>query len=170
MKNLIFLSLLAILVTGCAEKSIEDLHAFTKNARVGKKPRVEPLPRIAPHETFIYTASELTDPFSTGNLVRKKAAPTSGGLAPDPSRRKEPLESYPLDAITMVGTLFRADAAWTILRGPDGTIHRAQRGNYVGQSYGVITNITEEKTELKELVRGPSNNWVERGATIAISK
>ena len=157
------------MVVGCAEKSIDDLHNFTKNARIGKKPRVEPLPRIPPHETFVYTTAELTDPFAPGNLVRKKAPPTTGGLAPDTSRRKEPLEQFPLDAITMVGTLSRDKTAWAILRAPDGTVHRAQRGNYVGQSFGVITNVSEDKTELKELVRGANNNWVERGATIKIA-
>ena len=168
MKNFILLIVFAVAAGGCAEKSIDDLHNFTKNARVGKKPRVEPLPRIPPHETFVYTASELTDPFSSGNLRRKKAPPTTGGLEPDTTRRKEPLEQFPLDAITMVGTLSRDKTAWAILRAPDGTVHRAQRGNYVGQSFGVITNVTEEKTELKELVRGATNNWVEREATITI--
>ncbi len=155
--------------TGCAERTIDDLRRFTETAYQDRKPDIEPLPRIQPHETFVYTASKLSDPFSPANLKERKAEEpkaTAGG--PDLTRRREPLEQYPLDALRMVGTLFRDQSAWAILRAPDGTIHRAKEGNYVGQSYGVITDIAEEKVSVKELVQGPNGNWIERGATIAL--
>ncbi len=158
---------IAIGLTGCAEKRMDDLHRFTENAFKGHKPQIEPLPRIQPHEGFVYTASKLTDPFAAGNLrPPKPEGKTAGG--PDLTRRREPLEQYPLDALRMVGTLFREQTSWAVIAAPDGSIHRTKEGNYVGQNYGVIEDISEQEVAVKELVQGPNGNWVERPATLKL--
>jgi type IV pilus assembly protein PilP len=137
-------ALLAVLVVSllpaCAEQSMSDLNRFVENTHKDRKPRVEPLPRIRPHETFVYTAANLTDPFSSGNLGRQTPTPT-GGVAPDLTRRKEPLEQFPLD-----------------------------EGNFVGQNHGKITKVSDEKLDIMELVPGGNGNWVERNTNLAIIK
>jgi type IV pilus assembly protein PilP len=148
---------------------MQDLQEFTKNATRGKKPRIEPLPKIRPHKTFVYEAQRLNDPFSRANLARPKPAP-SKGESPDLNRRKEPLERYPLDSLRMVGTLSQKQDQWVVLRAPDGTVHRVQEGNFVGQNYGVIVAIKETKTRVREMIQGPNGNWVKREASIAIVK
>lgn len=160
---------LCLLLTACADKQMNDLHLFVQNAHKGKKPRIEPLPRIQPHATFVYTASKLADPFAKSNLVRRR--PTlDNDLAPDPTRRKEPLEQFPLDALRMVGTLQREDIAWAVIRAPDGTIHRAGVGNYLGQNYGKISVVKEAQLDITELIPGTSGGWMERKNTLAIVK
>ncbi|MDH3637917.1 MAG: pilus assembly protein PilP [Gammaproteobacteria bacterium] len=158
---------LAMMLGGCAEKRMDDLTRFVNNAHKDRKPRVEPLPRIRPHETFTYTATNLSDPFSTSNLGRRRPAPDSG-LSPDLNRRKEPLEQFPLDALTMVGTLSRRDLSWAIVRAPDGTVHRISEGNYVGQNFGQVKQVSEEKLDITELVQNANGNWIERQANLAI--
>lgn len=148
---------------------MSDLNRFVADEHKDRKPRVEPLPRIRPHETFVYTASNLTDPFNSGNLGRRNPTPT-GGLAPDLTRRKEPLEQFPLDALNMVGTLSRGDLSWAVIRAPDGTVHRAAEGNYLGQNHGKITRVSDEKLDIMELVPGGNGNWVERSTNMAIIK
>lgn len=165
-----FLAVIVVsLLPACAEQSMSDLNRFVENAHKDRKPRVEPLPRIRPHETFVYTASNLTDPFSSGNLGRRNPTPT-GGLAPDLTRRKEPLEQFPLDALNMVGTLSRGELSWAVIRAPDGTVHRAKEGNYLGQNHGKITKVSDEKLDIVELVPGGNGNWVERSTNMAIIK
>jgi len=162
---LLIASLLAL--SGCADKRMNDLESFVKNTHKDRKPRVEPLPRIKPTPTFEYTASELVDPFSQANLIQRRPTP-DGGPAPDPTRRKEPLEQFPLDALSMVGTLSNDDSSWAIIRAPDGTVHRAGRGNYLGQNYGEIKAINDTEVELVELVPDANGGWMERDATLAI--
>ncbi|MDH3688580.1 MAG: pilus assembly protein PilP [Gammaproteobacteria bacterium] len=157
-----------ILLAGCVREDMRDLQTFTEQAYKDRKPSVEPLPRIRPHETFVYTASELADPFSAENLRERKPTAGKSGLAPDTNRRKQPLERYPLDGLAMVGTLTREESWWVILRAPDGTIHRAAEGNYIGQSFGVITKISEDKIDVKELVQDSGGSWIERQASIAV--
>lgn len=157
------------LLIGCADHNMDDLQRFVQNAHKDRKPRVEPLPRVKPHETFAYTATQLTDPFSKGNL--DKSQPVQGrGNAPDINRRKEPLEQFPLDSLRMVGTLSKGDASWAVIRAPDGTIHRAQSGNYLGQNYGQITKVTSNKLFIMETIPGGNENWIERETNIAIVK
>lgn len=161
--------LLTLTFLGCAEKRMDDLQRFVDNAYKDRKPRVDPLPRIKPHETFTYTASKLTDPFFAGNLGLSKPI-LPNGTAPDLVRRKEPLEQYPLDSLRMVGTLSQGNTSWAVIRAPDGTIHRAQKGNYLGQNFGQIEKITSNKLLIVELIPGNNRNWVERETNLAIVK
>lgn len=165
-RTVILLSMAALLI-GCADQRMDDLQRFVENAHKGRKPRVEPLPRIKPHDTFVYTASQLTDPFSPGNLDRTPPA-VGGANAPDLTRRKEPLEQYPLDSLRMVGTLSREGTSWAVIQAPDGTVHRARKGNYLGQNYGQIMEVTDNKLYVTELIPGGNDNWIERESNIAI--
>ncbi len=167
----LFISLvIPLLLIGCTEGDMRDLHKFVSEAYKDRKPRVEPLPRIRPYETYSYTATQLTDPFSRGNLVTRQPSAVGTGLSPDLDRRKEPLEQYPLDSLRMVGTLSRGEASWAVIHAPDGTIHRAGAGNYLGQNFGKIMTVADEKLAIKEIVQGPGGNWVERDTTLAIVK
>lgn len=158
-------SLLAL--SGCADRTMNDLESFVENTHKDRKPRVEPLPRIKPNPTFEYTASELVDPFSQANLIQRRPTP-DGGPAPDPTRRKEPLEQFPLDALSMVGTLSNEQSSWAIIRAPDGTVHRAGEGSYLGQNYGKIQAVNDTEVEIVELVPDINGGWMERDATLAI--
>ncbi|MBS1270026.1 MAG: hypothetical protein MAG794_00978 [Gammaproteobacteria bacterium] len=154
-------------VSGCADRSMQDLESFVANAHKDRKPRIEPLPRLRPNPTFTYTAAELVDPFSQENLIQRRPS-RKEGPAPDPTRRKEPLEQFPLDALSMVGTLSNDEASWAIIRAPDGTVHRAGEDNYLGQNYGKITDVKETQVEIKELVPDVDGGWMERKSTLAI--
>jgi len=166
----ILLAALALL-GGCAGDGMDDLRDFVKNAHADKKPRVEPLPDIKPYEAFAYSAADLMDPFSPANLTpRSLAQARAGGPRPDMNRRKEPLEDYPLDALKMVGTLSRGKQMWAVIQDKDGGVHRVQKGNYIGQNFGRITRIGEDKIDLVEMVQGALGDWVEREASLAIQE
>jgi type IV pilus assembly protein PilP len=158
------------LVSGCADNTMSDLQSFVANAHKDRQPRIEPLPRVRPNPTFKYTASELVDPFASANLIQRRPTPGGDGPAPDPTRRKEPLEQFPLDALSMVGTLSNAAANWAIIRAPDGTIHRAGEGNYLGQNYGRIAVVQDTQVDIVELVPDIDGGWTERESTLAIVK
>lgn len=163
------LAILAVLLAGCSNDGLDDLREFVKNAHADRKPRVDPIPEIKPQESFIYAASKLQDPFAAFNLRAQNVGNTGSGLRPDMNRRKQPLEEYPLDALKMVGTLSRGKLFWAIIQAPDGTVHRTQIGNYLGQNFGAVVRITEEKIDLVELIPGSMGNWVEREASISIA-
>lgn len=161
-------ALVAALAACSGDAGTADLREFVENAHAGHKPRVEPLPEIKTEEAFAYAAAELPDPFSSANLKPAATEVANAGPRPDLNRRKEPLEDYPLDALRMVGTLERDGQAWVVVRAPDGTVHRAAVGNYIGKNFGSIRAIGDSKVEIVELVQGALGDWVEREASLAL--
>jgi type IV pilus assembly protein PilP len=159
--------ILAGSLAGCGQRGMEDLQKFVSEAHKDRRPQIEPLPRIRSYEIFNYSAENLVDPFSAANLQQDKPVAAAGG-GPDPNRRKEALEQFPLDSLRMVGTLFQSGTWWVVVQAPDGTVHRAALGNYLGQNYGRITQINEERVELTELVAGSSGEWVERPSNMTV--
>lgn len=160
--------LLCVGLVGCGDDGMNDLREFVANAHADRKPNVEALPEMKPYEAFQYTAVNLPDPFSAANLRPLAATGNTGGPRPDMNRRKEALEDYPLDALKMVGTLSRQKRYWAIIQAPDGTVHRAQIGNFMGQNFGKVIKISDEKVELVELIAGGAGEWIEREASLAI--
>ena len=159
-KNLsIAVAAMALLFSsGCeTKKGLDDLERFVDEAFADERPEIEPIPRIRPQETFVYAASDMADPFAITNLRRKTA--TTDNARPDESRRREPLERYPLDALYMVGTLFGDNDRWVIVRAPGDSIHSAKVGNYIGQHSGLITKITENAVEITEKIPAPAGGW-----------
>ena len=93
-------------------------------------------------------------------------------MRPDDTRRKQPLEQYPLDALKMVGTMSQEQIPWVIVMTAEGTAHRATVGDYMGQQDGQIQQIIpeEQKIILAELVLDPRGQWVNREVEITIDE
>ena len=158
-----------LVLSSCSSDGLDDLREFVKNAHADKKPKVDPLPEIKMQETFAYDSANLADPFAVFNF-KKLAAKNIGGPRPDANRRKEPLEDFPLDSLKMVGTLSRGKQSWVVIQAPDGTVHRAQVGDHMGQDFGMVSKISDEKVDLVELIQGNLGDWVEREASIPLQE
>lgn len=152
------------LVAGCG-KGTGDLQARVDEIKARKGAPLEPLPVMKTFETFEYTAQDLRDPFSPSLDTETSGAE---GPRPDMNRAREPLESYPLDALDMVGTLGLTADVTALVKDTDGVIHRVRPDNYMGQNYGRITGIYEDRIELVELIPNGVGGWIERPAAIAL--
>ena len=163
-----FLGLLvmATLISGCQQNSMSDLQRFVDTAHKGKKPSVEPLPEIQPIEGFSYSAQSYPDPFNRENLKPRRVVASSSGTGPVKNWRMEPLEKFPLDYLVMVGSLFREGEKRVFIKTPRGAVQTDTIGNYMGQNYGKIINISEREVTVKEHVLSSSGVWVEREAAI----
>ena len=107
---------------------------------------------------------------SRTNCRSKLTAPkegAGGGLAPDLNRRKEPLEAFPLEQLKMVGTLSQGKDTFAIVRA-DKTLYRVKKGNYMGQNFGLITDVTEGEIKLKEIVQDSAGDWAERQSVLPL--
>lgn len=165
------LAALLVVLTGCSGSGVSDLRQFVETAKQ-KKGRVEPLPEIKPVETFTYSAFTQKDPFQSWNsdLAGKSPGGNDSGIQPDSSRRKEKLESYPLDTLRMMGALEFQGVRWGLVRAPDGVVHRVRTGNHMGQNYGKIKSISNDKLMLTEIVPDGLGGWEERNASLAVSE
>jgi len=68
-----------------------------------------------------------------------------------------------------VGMLQQKGAYYGIIRA-DANLHRVKVGNYMGQNFGIITNINDSEITLKELVQDSGGDWVERVSTLQLQE
>ncbi len=168
MQNVVLLLVISMAVVGCGQ-NIQDLQQYVEEVKARKSSKVEPLPEIKPYQKFEYQAQSLRDPFDSSELnvkVRKPVVPKSSQLVPKEGP-PEYLESFPLDTLRMVGTLSQGEQLWALIKAPDSTIQRVKRGDYMGQNYGQVVGINEDKIRLTELVRDEFG-WRKRDALLAL--
>lgn len=154
---------------GCAQ-DMSDLRAFVQQTKMKHQGKVDPLPEFNTYENFVYAPDQLRDPFKpqTDQMASSVVAAEYSGPRPEQGRRKEPLESFPLDSLKMVGLLQQSDQTWGLVKDPSGTIHRIQPGNYAGQNNGKIQTVGESSIDILELVPDGLSGWVNRKAKLAM--
>jgi type IV pilus assembly protein PilP len=163
--------LLCLVLAGCGG-NLDDIQQFVKDSGQGLRGKVEPLPEVKPYEPFAYNAFDLADPFRPRKLDPGKGV--EGGLQPDTTRRKEPLEMFPLENLKMVGFLQKEGLLYALVITPERDLHQVKVGNYLGQNYGIITDIiihgiNEAEIRLTELAQDSAGVWTERQSTLALA-
>lgn len=161
----LLLACVGTLLAGCSP-STKELEAWVAEVKARPAPPLDPLPVMKQFETFEYAAQGLRDPFSSPVPDRE----SGNGKGPDPNRRKEALEAYPLDSLTMVGTIGAGSNIVALLMAPDKVTYRVTTGNYVGQNDGRITGVFDDRIEIVELVPDGAGGWLERQAKVALEE
>ena len=80
---------------------------------------------------------------------------------PNLSRQLQPLESYPLETLTMKGSMRnQAGQILALIQTPDGEVERIQRGSYMGLNHGRVIGITPTQINLIEIIPdGREDMW-----------
>jgi type IV pilus assembly protein PilP len=165
MKRLLIPVAAAALLAGCSS-DLAELQQFVKDSDKDLPRRIDPLPAVKPFEPFTYEGFDLPDPFKPRKLTAPKDS-AAGGVAPDLNRRKEPLESFPLEQLKMVGTLSQGDDIYALVRA-EKTLYRVKKGNYMGQNFGLITDVSDSEIKLKEIVQDSAGDWAERQSVLPL--
>jgi len=169
--RLLWAVLLASLMAGCSG-DIDELRQWMEQQRHDARPSVKPL---EPPKKFLpepYTAAQLVDPYSTQKLsvaIKQEAAQPNSLLTAEMNRRREPLEAYPLDSMSMVGSLTRKDQRYALLR-VDNLLYQVKVGDYLGQNFGKIMKISETDITLREVVQDAAGEWIERTSTLQLQE
>ena len=167
MMKFIYLALAAVLLTGCGGEEFQDLRDFVKNAGADMRGKIPPPPEVKPYEPFAYNnEASLPDPFKPR---KPKLSPGRLGTnQPDLNRPKEALEEFPLEGIKMVGYLYQNKVGHAVIRAPDGKLHRVKAGNYIGLNFGLILEVTDTETKIKEMVQDSAGDWSERTSSLQL--
>jgi len=165
------LLLASILLAGCAAEEHQDLKEWMRESSKDLKGGVPPLPELKPFPIVSYDASALVDPFKGSKIVPEKSA-GAGGKTPDFDRPKEPLESYPLESLKLVGVMMpgtgNTKTPYALIKSSDG-LNYVVAGNHLGHNFGVVTAITATEVKIKETIKDPTGqtaDWVERSASL----
>jgi type IV pilus assembly protein PilP len=162
----------AALLAACSAADENEIRKWMDQTRAGMKPTTQPVPEPKTFTPQVYDGKAVTDPFDAQKMLvavaRQAAARASASaLKPDLDRRREPLESYPLDQLKMVGML-RQGGANVALVDVGGQTYMVRVGNYLGQNFGRVNRITETETQLNEIVQDAAGEWVERPSKLEL--
>jgi type IV pilus assembly protein PilP len=163
--------LAATLLAGCSAEH-EELQSWMEQQRREVKPSVSPLEPPKPYKPEPYTALGAADPFSPQKLsvaLRIEARQPNSVLAGELNRRREPLEAFPLDSMSMVGSVERGGRPFALLRVND-LLYQVKVGDYLGQNYGRVTRIDETGVVLREIVQDAAGEWIERSANLQLQE
>ena len=117
-------------------------------------------------------AADAVEPFSTQKLsvaIKQEVRQPNSLLAAELNRRKEPLEAYPLDSMSMVGSVVKQGRPMALLR-VDNLLYQVKAGDHLGQNYGKIVKITETDIALREIVQDAAGEWIERTSTLQLQE
>lgn len=154
-------------LSGCAVEQ-EDISTWMRQQERMMRGGVKPLPEMRTFPEVNYEVAHLVSPFETTRIQPEHRADVVQG-GPDLTRPREPLESYPLESIAMVGVLMQEERIEALLS-VTGTVHQVRVGNYIGQDHGMITKIEETELTLVELVEDMNGDWVERTSKLLLQE
>lgn len=162
-------------LSGCGTSDQGDLREWMAQERAQARPRVTPI--TEPKEFFPqqYVVHGSLEPFDAQRLtlaLRRESAQSGSNaalIAPELARRKEPLEAFPLDVMSMVGSLSKIGKP-TALLNVDKLLYQVKVGDYLGLNYGRITKISETAIELREIVQDATGDWIERAASLELQE
>jgi type IV pilus assembly protein PilP len=175
MKPFLWLSAACLLamLSGCIDVGGEgELRAWMEQERRNMRPFVQPLPIPTKFEPFIYQQQSQIDPFDVKKLdivLQKLAAVSDKGKQPDIDRRRDPMEAFPLDTISMVGTILQSGKRIALVR-VSSTVYQVRKGEYIGQNFGRITDINETEININETIQDAAGVWVERSASLQLQE
>lgn len=166
------LLILAIAVSSslaaCSSSEGDDLDEFMDNAGKDIRSKSDALPEVKAYIPLEYNADGvLPDPFK----ARKVKSNSGGVFQPNLNRPKEPLEMFPIESLKFVGTIEKGKLRYALLNTPDSTVQQVKIGNYIGQNFGMVTDVTENSISVKEIVQDElTGDWAERLVSIELQE
>jgi type IV pilus assembly protein PilP len=162
----------ALCLSACSGPQ-EELDGWMANERNQTRPAVTPLSPPGKFNPERYQGADAIEPFSN----QKLAASLRGDVhTPDPrlaaelNRRKEPLEAFPLDSVSMVGSVMRHGTRFALLK-VDSLLYQVKVGDYLGQNNGKIMKITETEISIRETVQDATGGeLIERPAALQLQE
>ena len=171
MKRLSYLFLCGVLA-GCSGSEHEDLKEWITENSKDLRGAVKKLPEVLPYQAVTYDVDALLDPFKAGKIEpesrNKHGAGKGGEYQPDFDARElrnNILEKYPLESLKMIGTLNVNNRPMAVIQ-VDDKVKQVKVGEYLGLDFGMVTRITVEAIELRELIQDAAGDWSERNITL----
>ena len=175
--RLSIISCAVLMLSACGDDGFSDLEIFIEETveESKKNKGIPELEELGTVDFFYFELDGSRDPFVPAEKMEETVEEEldspkkiTNGIKPDFKRIKEDLESFPLDALKMVGTV-KTDQLWGLVRSEEG-IQKVKVGNYMGKSHGKIIQISAMEIKLEEIVKEDDelDVWVKKEAKLPL--
>lgn len=163
------LLLLCLLLAACDDQSEDELTNWMEQTRRQLHPPAQKLSPARVFQPFRYEVRDRTDPYDFNKISGSVAELKPGGMQPDLKRLREPLESYPLDSLKLVGSLRKTDKVLGLVE-INRTIYQVRIGSHLGQDFGRVVAITDSAIEIDEMLQETGGRWTTRRVRLALQE
>ncbi len=165
---------LGTLLAGCGQDEDAELQAWLSAQRNATQPKVTPIAEPKEFKPQSYSQANAVEPFNRERLtqaLRSDTTQTSNSalVAPELARPKDVLEAYPLDAMTLVGSITKDGKPIALVR-VNNLLYQVRPGEHLGQNYGRVMKISETEVALREIVQDAGGEWIERMASLQLQE
>jgi type IV pilus assembly protein PilP len=174
MKRLLYImaGVLALSALGACTADNDELIQWMEQQHKEVKPNVAPVYPPKKFDPQAYLGVTGVEPFGTQKLI-PVGGPATGRsstlLAAAKAHAAQELESYPLDSMSMVGSLQQGGKTHALIM-VESRLHDVKVGDWIGQNYGQVTGITDSQITLRETVQDATGEWIERASTLQIQE
>lgn len=161
--------LLALLLLGCAAEEHQDLREWMRDEAKGMRGKVAPLPEITAFPVVAYETETLMSPFAPSKIVTLEVSADKS--APDRSRPQQPLEAFPIEDLRVMGVIMAGNVPFALIQTPAPNKPKHVRvGEYMGRSFGKITEITTDAVTVVETIKDANGAWVSQERKLIVPK
>jgi type IV pilus assembly protein PilP len=158
-----------LLLSACSTVEHEDIKNWMRDQAKDMRGKVTPLPQIKPFPAVAYEAEALQTPFSTAKIVTAEASADKS--APDRDRPLQPLENFALEDLRVTGTIMNPKFPIALIQPPPPNKPKhVTLGEFMGQNFGRITQITKDGITVIETVKDSNGAWTDREVIKSVPK
>jgi len=156
-----------LVLSGCGGPEHEDMRQWMRDNTKDLRGGIPKLPPVIPYVPVPYDAEAMLHPFSTGKIGaddKSRTGGKGGGLQPNYEARElrnSLLEKFPLESLKMVGFLQIKGQPMALIQ-VDQQVRQVKVGEYMGQDFGIVVQISDREVILKELMQDAAGEWAER--------
>lgn len=162
--------LLAVL-SGCGDPQLPALEGELESLRGRPSGQVQELPPQPEYHPVTYDMADARSPFQARlPEPEEELTAVDNGVRPDLDRGREPLEAWPMEQLSMVGTLDVDGARSALILTPEQQVQRVRVGNHMGSNFGRITRIGDTQLDIVEIVPNGQGGWIERTRALALTE
>lgn len=158
-----------LLMPACQQQGSDDLQRWMAEIRRQHHAKPINLPQASQTLEFRYQAGERADPFELSKLSTLDPAALANIPQPDLRRPREPLETFPLDSLRLIGNLRRGKEVVALIQA-DKLIYSVRVGAHLGQDLGKVVAISDKTVDVDEWVAEGSGRWVRRQTQLVLQE
>ena len=161
--------LLLLSMTACQQQESGDLQRWMAEIRQRHHAKPVNLPQASKTAEFRYQTDERVDPFDLSKLSTIDASAITNTPQPDLRRPREPLETFPLDSLQLIGNLRRGKEVVALIQA-DKLIYTVRIGAHLGQDLGKVIAISDKTVDIDEWVADSTGRWVRRQTQLVLQE
>jgi len=175
--KLLILCIIGIGLAGCFNRDMDDLKKKVADIKAKKNVKVAALPIYKPTFQAIYKGGK--NPFESF-IQSKNAVSDNEPLLKNKVCPKQPrstyriqtgLEKFPLDSLKMKGSFHdHSGILWALVVDPEDVMHTVKEGHFMGQNFGKVIVVSEDKIELEEKYPDEKVCWITKETKISLTK